>query len=126
MKRISLGFDLRLNPSLQVASPLQRSQCLDPERLSPVSADPNVWLEGDAIESLSQGALADLYNPLRLSRSVDLLLDACKNRGVPIVDLWPICVTGYEANLLALAKRYGPGYFDNQVEEAELLSQGWR
>ncbi len=126
MKRISLGFDVRVSPSLQGDNPLQRSQRLDPERLSPVSADPSVWLEAEGIQSLSEGALPDFYNPLRLSKSVDLLFDACKNRGISITDLWPICVTGYEPNLLALAGRYGPGYFDNQVDEAELLSRGWR
>lgn len=40
--------------------------------------------------------------------------------------LWPVCVTIYEANVIALIKRYGLGYFENQTDEEALLSLGWR
>lgn len=125
-KRISLGFDLRLSPSLQRDNPLQGNQRLEPDLGSPVSADPSVWLAAEEIAPFSLGGLPDFRNPLHLSKSIDLLVDDCKRRGIPLTGLWPVCVTSYETNLLALVRRYGPGYFENQASEEELQSQGWR
>jgi hypothetical protein len=125
-KRISLGFDLRLNPQLQKENPMQRDQHLVPSRQSPISADPGVWLRTEGIESLAEGKLPEFYNPFYLTKNADLLLDVCRRQGIPTSGLWPVCVTIYEANVIALIKRYGPGYFENQTDEEALLSLGWR
>ncbi len=125
-KRIILGCNLRINPSLQGENSLQRNQRLDPLLKGPVSADPSVSLKAKGVESLSKGTLPSFYNPLQLSKSIDLLIDACKSRGISITDTWPVCVTGYQANPQVLVRRYGPGYFEKQAAETGLLSQGWR
>jgi hypothetical protein len=125
-KRVSLGFDLRVNPALQGENSSQVNQRLVPELRSPVSADPSVWLTTEEIRSLSLGVLPDFSNPLHLSKSIELLRDACQSRGVLTTGLCPICVTSYETDLIALIKRYGPGYFETRAEEGQLLSQGWQ
>jgi hypothetical protein len=125
-KRVSFGFDLRVNPALQGENPSQLNQSLIPDLRSPVSADPAVWLTTPEIELLSQGTLPDFANPLHLSKSIDLLVNVCRRKLVPITGLWPVCVTCYETDLLALVRRYGPGYFDNRTEEEELLAEGWQ
>jgi len=122
--RISLGFDLRIDPRLQVENPLQKDQNLVPEQRSPVSADAMVWRETDEIEALTEGMLPDFANPLHLARSIDLLIDACRKRGISTVGLWPVCITTLETNLIALTARFGSEYFDGQGEE-ELLTLGW-
>jgi hypothetical protein len=125
-KRISLGFDLRLNPQLQKENPLQRNQRLVPTQLNPISADAGVWLRTEEIECLSEGKLSEFYNPFYLANSLDVLLDVCRRQGFSTSGLWPVCVTIYKANVIALIKRYGPGYFENQLDEGALSSQGWR
>jgi hypothetical protein len=125
-KRISLGFDLRLNPQLQKETSLHRDQQLIPSKQSPISADPAVWLRTDEVESLSGGSLPDFYNPLYLAKSVDVLLNVCRLQCLSTIGLWPVCLTIYEASTVALVKRYGTGYFENQSGEENLLSQGWR
>jgi hypothetical protein len=125
-KRVSLGFDLRVNPDLQAENPLQKNQHLVPELYSPVSADAMVWRETDEIESLTEGILPDFANPLHLAKSIELLVDACEERGIPTAGLWPVCITTLETNLIALAARYGPEYFESHPEEEEILSRGWR
>jgi hypothetical protein len=125
-KRVSLGFDLRVNPDLQAENPLQKNQHLEPELYSPVSADAMVWRETDEIESLTEGILPDFANPLHLAKSIELLVDACEERGIPTAGLWPVCITTLETNLIALAARYGPEYFESHPEEDEILSRGWR
>jgi hypothetical protein len=125
-KRIGLGFDLRLNPQLQKENLLQRDQHLLPLRQSPISADPGVWLRSEEIESLAQVKLPEFYNPFYLTKSIDVLLDVCHRGGIPIGGLWPVCFTVYEANVIALIKRYGPGYFEDQPDEEQLVSRGWQ
>ena len=126
IERVSLGFDLRLNPDLQKDNPSQQNQHLVPALRSPVSVDQNVWVETEEIESLMDGVLPDFANPLHLAKSLELLVDACQNRGIATINLWPVCVTTVEPNVIALTARYGPGYFDNQATERDLLSRGWR
>jgi hypothetical protein len=126
IKRVSLGFDLRINPALQENSPSQLNQRLLPHIPSPISADPSVWLQPEEIASLWQGKLHVFSNPLNLAKSTDLLIDACQKKGLSITGLWPVCVTSYEPDRIALIERYGPGYFDDQLDEAGLLSSGWR
>jgi hypothetical protein len=125
-KRVSFGFDLRMSPATQRENPRQLNQRLVSNLRSPVSADSGVWPTTDEIESLSQGSLPDFSNPLHLAKNIDLLIDDCKEKQISVTGLWPICITGYETNLLYLVRRYGPGYFENRIEEEELQSQGWQ
>jgi hypothetical protein len=124
-KRVSLGFDLRVNPDFQRDNPSQDNQHLVPGLRSPICADPAVWVEPEEIESLTEGILPNFANPLHLAKSIDLLIDACRERGIRTFGLWPVCLTSFEANLVALEGRFGPGYFDNSLEEQVLLSDGW-
>ena len=126
IKRVGVGFDLRINPGELGENRLAENQRLVPEIASPISADPNVWVKPGEIERLTVGKLPDFANPLGLAKSIDLLVDACKKRDIPTSGLWPVCVTSSEANTIALVERYGPGYFDNQPREEELLTSGWR
>lgn len=50
LNRVSIGFDLRMNPDSQPDG-IRRDRRLVPELGSPVSADPNVWLRDDEMES---------------------------------------------------------------------------
>lgn len=125
-KRVNLGFDLRVNPEVQEENPSQLDQRLVPNLRSPISADPNVWVTTAEIESLSQGELPEFFNPLHLSSSLGHLIDTCQRKHASTIGLWPLSLTCYETNLLSLVRRYGPGYFDNPIEENELLAQGWQ
>src|ERR1700722_18942105 len=125
-KRVSLGFDLRVNPDLQKENASQMNQHLVPELRSPISADEGVWVTTEEIESLTDGVLPDFVNPLHLSKNIDLLVDACAKRGISTAGLWPVCITSSESNVIALAARFGPAYFDNQLKEEDLLSSGWQ
>lgn len=125
-KRVSFGFDLRVNPDLQKENPSQMDQYLVAGLHSPISADPSVWVETEEVESLTEGMLMDFVNPLRLGKSLDLLIDASVKRGISTSGLWPVCFTSFESNLIALGARSDPGYFDNQPREEELLSGGWQ
>lgn len=132
-QRVSLGFDLRLNPELQ--GDYFWDQHLVPELPSPISADSNVWLETAEINSLVNGLLPDdpmrgtmpeFCNPLFLAKDLESLLDACGKQGISTTGLFAVCLTSSEANVVALAERYGPGYFEDQLGEGELLSRGWQ
>jgi hypothetical protein len=125
-KRVSLGFDLRVNPDLQRENPSQVNQHLIPGRRNPISVDAGVWLETEEIESLTEGILPDFANPLHLTKSIDLLVDACGQRGISTSGLWTVCFTSFESNVIALEERFGPGYFDNRPKEEDLLSRGWQ
>ena len=126
-KRVSFGFDLRVDPERQGwDDERQRNQRLVPTLASPLSADSNVWLQGPEVERLFEGNLPAYANPLNLARSIELLLDECRKREISSTGLVPLCITSVESNLIALESRFGPGYFDNPPEEQELLSSGWR
>jgi hypothetical protein len=125
-KRVSLGFDLRVDPESQRKNPAQRNQHLVPDLRSPISVDPAVWVETEEIESLTEGILPDFANPLHLAKSIDLLVDACDKRSISITGFWPVCLTSFESNVIALAQRFGAGYFSNPPREEELLSHGWQ
>jgi hypothetical protein len=125
-KRVSLGFDLRVNPDFHKENPSQMDQYLVPGLRSPISADPSVWVEPKEVESLTEGMLLDFVNPLHLGKSLDLLIDACVKRGISTTGLWQVCFTSSESNLIALNARFGQGYFDNHATERDLLSRGWQ
>jgi len=126
IKRVSLGFDLRANPHLQKENPSQVNQHLVSGLHSPISADANVWVTTQEIESLTEQVLPDFANPLHLKRSLDLLVNACAKQGISTSGLWPACFTGVESNVIALHERFGPEYFDDQPNEEQLLSRGWQ
>ncbi len=125
MKRISLGFDLRINPSFHEEISSQIGQRLVPERSSPISADPNVWPQPEEVASLWHGVLREFSNPLNLARSLDLLRDASGQRGGSAA-LIPLSLTSFQTNIIALVERFGTGYFDDQPSEEALLSKGWQ
>jgi hypothetical protein len=70
--------------------------------------------------------LPNFSNPLNLARSLDLLVDASSGQGISVANVWPVCVTGHQTDTIALVERYGPGYFDDAVEEDKLTSNGWQ
>ena len=111
IKRVSFGFDLRVNPDSLKENPSQVNQYLVSGLRSPISADANVWVATEEIESLTRQMLPDFANPLHLKKSVDLLVDACLKRGISTSGLWPVCFTGLESNLIALRERFGPRIF---------------
>src|SRR5580704_3143126 len=126
-RRVSLGFDLRVNPELQEwDDECRRKQRLVPPLARGISADPSVWNEGGEIGALWEGVLPDYANALYLAKRMDLLLDECRKRSISTSGLVPTCVTSAQSNLVALTERVGPGYFDFAPEEEELLSGGWR
>ncbi len=125
-KRVSFGFDLRVSADLQKQNPAQVNQRLVSGLANPISADPGVWVRTEEVDSLMQEALPDFCNPLGLAKNIDLLVDASRKRGISTAGLSPVCLTSSEANLIALAGRFGPGYFDNQPKEEEILLRGWR
>lgn len=125
-KRVSFGFDLRVSPGLQEWNDdWRRSQRLVPALTSPVSADPSVWFEGGDVEAVLDGVVPDYGNPLGLAKRIDPLLDECHKRAIATSGLVPVCITSAESNLIALAARFGRGYFDSPLAEDELLSGGW-
>jgi len=71
-----------------------------------------------------EGALPSFANPLYLAKSMELLLDECRDQRISVKGLVPICITSAQSNLIALESRFGPGYFDSTPEE-ELLSRAW-
>ena len=124
-KRVSLGFDLRVDPKLQGDDEWRRSQLLVPSLTSPVSADPSFWSERMEIGRIMGGVLPDYANALYLAKRIDLLLDDYRNRRISVSGLVPVCITSLESNLIGLVGRFGSSYFDNPPEEEELLSDGW-
>ena len=126
MKRVSLGFDLRVDPNFHREVSSQIGQRLVPEISDPISADPNVWPQPPGVASLWQGALPEFSNPLNLARSLALLRDASDERAVSVTAATPVCLTSFQTNIVALVERFGTGYFDDQTDEKELLSQGWQ
>ena len=121
---MSFGFDLRVNPALQEWT--MERQRLVPTLVSPISADPSVWIEGAEIEALWKGVVPDYGNALCLAKRMDLLLDDCRKRSISASGLVSVCITSAESNLIALVEKFGPGYFDSAPAEDELLSCGWR
>src|SRR5271169_3560210 len=117
IKRVSLGFDLRVNPDSQKENPSQVNQHLVAGLRSPISADSNVWVTTEEIESLAEQILPDYANPLHLTKSADLLVAACAKQGISTAGLWPVCITGLESNVMALRERFGSEYFDNPPKE---------
>src|ERR1700681_2258357 len=97
IERVSLGFDLRVDPDSQRDNPLQGNQHLVPELRSPISADPSVWLGPEYIDSVMQGILPDFANPLLLAKNIDLLIKACDDRGISTSGLWHVCITSVES-----------------------------
>jgi hypothetical protein len=126
-KRFSLGFDLRMNPKSQKRNLSQQAQYLVPELDNPISADSSVWVEPAGIESLMQGAvLPGFSNPLHLAKSMDILIGTCITRGVSVTGLQPICVTTSVANVITLVEQFGPGYFDADANEEDIVCRGWQ
>lgn len=126
MKRISLGFDLRVDPDLCEKTSSQIGQRLVPEISNPISADPNVWPQPEEVASLWHGLLPEFSNPLNLAKSLDSLRDASGQRGVSSAALVPVSLTSFQTNIIALVERFGTGYFEDQPSEEALLSQGWQ
>ena len=121
-KRISVGFDLRMDPGLQS---VRQDQCLVPG-VSPIGADPSVWSGTEAVEHLMAESPTDFSNPLHLACSLEVLVETCQKRGIPTVGLLPVCITCAEASVMVLAERFGSRWFKNQPTEEYLLSRGWR
>ena len=126
MKRVSVGFSLRVNPEEQPGNVFPENQRLVPQISSPICADPSVSIEPAGIDHLMGGTLPDFANPLGLAKNIDPLIKACKEHGISTTGLWPVCVTCSEADVIGLVERYGPGYFENQPREEELVTLGWR
>lgn len=125
-RKISLGFDLRTNPSLQPESPLQGNQHLVPFARNPISADPSVWMRPDGIDALCNSTMLDFLNPLTLATSINLLVTECNNQRIRIRGLSPVCITSDETNVIALSDRFGSDHFENLKTEDEVLSLGWK
>ena len=126
-KRISCGFDLRISAELQGKIPAQWNQSiLVRDNCSSISADTMVWTMPNELDRLIQDATQVFWNPLGLASSLDLLLNACRERDIQFSNLIPVCLTVSEESLEPLIKRCGPGYFDNAPSEDDLLSTGWR
>ena len=125
-KRVSCGFSLRLSAELD-DNPAHMDQfMLGVDNCSLISADTRVWLVPEDVDDLIQDAKQPFWNPLGLSRDIDSLLHACRERNIPTAGLSPVCLTVSEDVLAALIRRSGPGYFDNAPRESDLLSAGWR
>ncbi len=123
--RVSLGFDLRIAPSVQNVRSREKS-FLVPQNVSPISADPGVWPTSEEVGTRWTGLLPDFLNPLYLAPSLDRLVDAYASEGVPISNLHPMCVTSDPTITISLNKRFGSGYFEDQYAENDLLSKGWQ
>jgi len=124
-QRISIGFDLRVNPHSQKENPAQANQWLRPELRNPVSVDPSVWLRAEKVDSFMQEE-SDSCNPLGLANDIDPLLDASRKQRIATPELLPVCFTTSEAISVASRGRFGQGYFENQPEEETLLSSRWQ
>lgn len=125
-KRFSCGFSLRLNVELGNYPAEMDEFTLDHAKCSLVSADTSVWPVPKDVDDLIQDAKQDFWNPLGLSRDLEMLLRACRERNIPVAHLLPVCLTVSQKALDTLVRRVGPGYFDNAPSEDDLLSTGWR
>lgn len=123
--RVSLGFDLRIDPKTISENTSSDHSFLDPRRRSPISADPGVWPMYVAAAERWGGLLPDFLNPLYLAASLDGLVTAYKDQKYPLSDLYPVCITGDPAITISLNRKFGPGYFEDQIAEADLISAGW-
>jgi hypothetical protein len=126
MKRVNLGFDLRMKPELQRGDLPPKDQRLVPGPHNPISADPAIWLWPEGVDLFRDGILPDFANPLHLAKSIGLLLAAYETAGISEAGLSRVCVTTSEANVVALVERFGPGHFEDQPTEEALLVGGWQ
>ncbi len=126
MRRVSAGFSFRIQAERQGEDPRQVDQYLMPTNRNPISADTSVWLMPGVLDNLLLDSTQEFWNPLGLAKSIQLLLDACRERGIQHEDLSPVCLTINGASMGSLIKRCGPGYFYNAPSEDDLLSTGWR
>ncbi|HZR56768.1 MAG TPA: hypothetical protein VFA74_07835 [Terriglobales bacterium] len=124
-RRVVLGYDLRINPAIQISNPAQTENCLIPALCNSISADPNVWVGPREVETLMQNGDTGISNPLHLAKELDSLIHVRHSLHTSITDLVNVCITSSEANLIALVERYGQGWFEARVKEEELPSQGW-
>jgi hypothetical protein len=124
--RVSLGFDLRVQPVTPVEDKTRDRAFLDPGRRSPLSADPGVWPMSEESAQRWSGLLPDFLNPLYLAANLDSLVNAYKGEGFSLSNLCPMCVTGDPTIAISLNKRFGVGYFEDQIGEVDLLSAGWK
>jgi hypothetical protein len=125
MDRISLGFDLRVNPGVDQPNGLGDARFLDPLNSSRISADPSVWLASDRATDLWGTNLPHFLNPLRLAGDTNRLLDAYNREGIDTSELYPLCITSAPGIAVSLRQRFGAGYFDHKLGEEELVSAGW-
>jgi hypothetical protein len=125
-KRVSCGFSLRVSADSDEVLDQSGQFMLAHKNLSPISADTRVWPVPEDVDDLIQDAKQDFWNPLGLSRDLDMLLRACRARNIPAAHLFPVCLTVSQTALDKLVERVGPGYFDNAPSEDYLLSTGWR
>lgn len=126
-KRVSCGFSFRVDLLDFEDNMAHRAQfALGPRNCGLISADTRVWPVPDSVDRLIQDAKQAFWNPLGLACTVEMLLDACLDRGISVAGLFPVCLTVSAKVLAALVQRFGPGYFDNAQGESDLLSHGWR
>ena len=124
--RVSLGFDLRVDPKMTHQDKARDRAFLDPQRRNPISADPGVWpMSQEAAERWS-GLLPDFLNPLYLAANLDSLAHAYERERFSVSSLIPLCITSDPTISISLNKRFGPGYFEHQIDESDLLSAGWQ
>ena len=126
MKRISLGFDLRVRPSFHEKTSSHIEQRLVPGISNPMSADPSVWPQSAEVASLWNELRSEFTNPLHLARSLDLLRESSSKLGVAASALVPVSLTTLQTNIIALIKRFGTGFFEDQPDEETLVSLGWQ
>ncbi len=123
--RVSLGFDLRVNPSCVHLSRSNGEQLLEPYRTSPVSADPAVWPTIRVAADLWGGLLPRFLNPLYLASDLGELIKAYQQEGIFVGDLYPVCITCEASIIASLNVRFGEGYFRSPITEGVLLSNNW-
>jgi hypothetical protein len=124
---ISIGFDLRVQPSLCESASIRPDQMLDPSNQSPVCADSSVWQKPiEIISGLHGGVLSELMNPLYLYKDPASLRGAYD--GLTSLDKhWlSVSITAHPAVASYLTQRFGAGYFDQPYEEIHLQSTGWQ
>jgi hypothetical protein len=124
MKYVSGGYDLRIVIESLKPDPRQANQRLVPENWHMESADPSVWLRPDAVDQL----VAEDTNsyPLGLRNTLQDILSALRNRGIPIADLSPISLTIDEARSKTFYRLFGDEYFRSALTDEDLVSKGWR
>jgi hypothetical protein len=123
--RVSLGFDLRINPGEREGEQTRERHFLDPHQTSLISADPAVWQVPEKARELWTGLLPNFLNPLYLATDLRSLVDAYDRKNISTSGLWPICVTSDSTITISLKRQFGPGYFEHQPAEENLLSEGW-